>query len=192
MKGEWCYFKSQLSNQYCDKILEIIKARPYSDATIGLGAGQIGSDNSFRRSKIRFSQKTDQELNFVFKDLWELAIWANNDWFNFHISKLDYIQVAEYDESYSGEYKKHVDVFWLNNDPTYHRKLSCIIQLTDPNEYEGCDLEFYDLVHYPNKQELRQRGTVIFFPSTIPHAATPITKGTRYSIAAWFDGPKWR
>jgi len=24
------------------------------------------------------------------------------------------------------------------------------------------------------------------------HKATPVTKGKRYSLAAWFDGPKWR
>jgi hypothetical protein len=24
------------------------------------------------------------------------------------------------------------------------------------------------------------------------HQANPVTKGTRYSLTAWFDGPKWR
>jgi hypothetical protein len=24
------------------------------------------------------------------------------------------------------------------------------------------------------------------------HKAEPVTRGTRYSLAAWFDGPKWR
>ena len=26
----------------------------------------------------------------------------------------------------------------------------------------------------------------------VRHAALPVTDGTRYSLAAWFDGPKWR
>ena len=192
MKGEWCYFKQHFTVQQCEKIQQIIKVRPYSDATIGLAGGKIGTDDSYRRSKIRFAYNNDNELDWVFKELWMLAMWANKDWFNFHINKLDYIQVAEYDESYSGEYKRHIDVFWMNNDPNYHRKLSCIVQLTDPNTYEGCNLEFYDTNHIPNVDEIRTQGTVIFFPSFISHAATPITKGTRYSIAAWFDGPKWQ
>jgi len=53
-------------------------------------------------------------------------------------------------------------------------------------------LELYDLHGYPNKNELREQGTAIFFPSFITHAALPVTSGLRYSIAAWFDGPKWR
>jgi predicted 2-oxoglutarate/Fe(II)-dependent dioxygenase YbiX len=46
--------------------------------------------------------------------------------------------------------------------------------------------------HYPNAEEMRQQGTVIFFPSFVRHAALPVTEGKRHSIAAWFDGPKWR
>jgi PKHD-type hydroxylase len=192
MKGEWCYFKSFFDKAYCDNLVQKIKARPYQEATIGLAGGTVGTDDSYRRSNIRFVLQDDKELDYVFKDLWHLAAWANKDWFNLHISKLDYYQIAEYDSSYRGEYKRHVDVFWMNNDPHHHRKLSCIVQLTDSNEYEGCDLEFYDTTHVPHADEIRPQGTVIFFPSVIAHAATPITKGTRYSLAAWFDGPKWR
>jgi PKHD-type hydroxylase len=192
MKGEWCFFKSHFSKDYCDKIVQLIKARPCTDATIGLGGGNIGTDDSFRRSKIRFVHNNDHELGNLFHDLWHLALWANRDYFNLHITKLDYLQIAEYDESYSGEYKRHIDVFWMNNDPLHHRKLSCIVQLTDPSEYDGCNLEFYDTAHNPLPKDLREQGTVIFFPSVIAHAATPITRGTRYSLAAWFDGPKWR
>jgi PKHD-type hydroxylase len=121
-----------------------------------------------------------------------MALSANNDFFNLHISRLNFIQLAEYDASYQGEYKEHHDVFWLNGDPFYHRKLSCIIQLSDPNTYEGGDLEITDAETAPNVNDMRQQGTGIFFPSLIRHKANPVTKGTRYSIAAWFDGPKWR
>ena len=81
-------------------------------------------------------------------------------------------------------------MFWINND-NYHRKLTCVIQLTDPSTYEGGDFEMYDLNEGPNKEELRTQGTVIFLPSFINHAALPVTKGTRYSLAVWFEGPKW-
>ena len=32
-------------------------------------------------------------------------------------------------------------------------------------------------------------GTVIVFPSSIEHRVTPVTKGIRYSLVAWFLGP---
>jgi PKHD-type hydroxylase len=69
--------------------------------------------------------------------------------------------------------------------------LTCVIQLTNPGEYEGGDFEMYELTQYPDKEDLRTQGTAIFLPSFINHAALPVTKGTRYSLAVWFEGPKW-
>jgi len=190
MKGEWCYFKSYFTPEQCNRILEEGLKLPEKDAKMGL-QGEL--DNSeHRRSKIRFIQKTDPNFTWLFDELWKLAIRANDDWFKFNVTKISYIQLAEYDESYQGEYKRHHDVFWMNNDPEYHRKLTAVIQLTDPNTYEGGQLELWNLVQYPNPDEVRQQGTAFFFPSFLEHHATPVTKGTRYSLACWFDGPKWQ
>ena len=191
MKGEWCYFKSYFPADYCQHIIDVALTREPAEAKIGTATG-IQSDTSFRRSAIRFVNKGDPQLDYLFDELWKLAIRANQDWFDVHISKLDYYQIAEYDGEREGEYKQHHDIFYMNGDPVYHRKLSCVIQLSDPSEYQGGDLQFFDLVQYPNAEELRQRGTVIFFPSFVRHAALPVIQGKRYSVAAWFDGPKWR
>ena len=67
-----------------------------------------------------------------------------------------------------------------------------MIQLSDPNDYEGGDLQFFDCLYYPDAADIRQQGTVIFFPSFIYHQANPVTSGIRYSLAAWFEGPRWR
>ena len=191
MNGEWCYFKSHFPADYCDRLIKIALSRPASEAQIGTNDG-IQADTSFRRSSIRFVNRGDAELDFLFDDLWRLAIRANHDWFNVHISKLDYYQIAEYDGESRGEYKTHHDIFYMNGDPYYHRKLSCVIQLSDPADYVGGDLTFEHVSAYPDREEMRQRGTAIFFPSFVRHAALPVTEGKRYSVAAWFDGPKWR
>ena len=190
MRGEWCYFKARLNNDACDVLLnEALKIEPQK-ATMGVD-DKIFGDNQYRRSDIRFINNDNQQFSWVFDDLWRMAIQANRDWFGFHITNLDFIQVAEYRDDVRGEYKKHHDTFWINESP-YHRKITCVIQLTDPSQYEGGDLELYDLHdNHPDKQELRTRGTAIFFPSFINHAATPVTKGTRHSLAAWFEGPKF-
>jgi len=146
----------------------------------------------YRKSKIRFIQQANHpQFQWLFDELWKIGSQANRDWFNFHITNLSFIQLAEYDESYQGEYKKHHDVFYINNDK-YHRKLTCVVQLTNPATYEGGDFEMYDLNEYPNKEDLRTQGTAIFLPSFITHAALPVTKGTRYSLAVWFEGGKWQ
>lgn len=191
MKGEWCYFKSYFPADYCQHIIDTALRREPSEAQIGTRDG-IQKDDSFRRSSIRFVNKGDAELGYLFDELWRLAIQANHDWFDLHISKLDYYQIAEYDSANLGEYKTHHDIFYMNGDPYYHRKLSCVIQLSDPATYEGGDLVFEHVEHHPNTEDMRQQGTAIFFPSFIRHAALPVTAGKRYSIASWFDGPKWR
>lgn len=191
MRGEWCYFKSYFPPDVCKYIVDTALKREPSEAQIGTDAG-IKADDSFRRSSIRFVTHGDEELNFLFDELWRLAIKANQEWFDVHISKLDYYQIAEYDGERRGEYKTHHDIFYINGDPYYHRKLSCVIQLSDPADYKGGDLMFEHVNAYPNAEDMRQQGTAIFFPSFVRHAAQPVTEGKRHSIAAWFDGPKWR
>ena len=190
MRGEWCYFNQNFSKETCEKILELgLKIEP-QDAKLGVSGMSENSNSDFRRSKIRFIQSNDPDFKFLFDELWRMCILANKDWFNFHITNVSYVQLAEYDAEYEGEYKKHHDVFWINNDQ-FHRKLTCVVQLTDPNEYEGGDFEMFDLTEYPNAQEVRAQGSTIFLPSFVPHQAHPVTKGRRYSLAVWFEGPKW-
>lgn len=190
MRGEWAYYKSRFTPEACAKILEDVLKLPVQQAALGVN-GESKRDD-YRRSQIRFIQKNDFRFEWLFDELWKMAIEANDHWFGFHISKLDYIQLAEYDSSYEGEYKAHHDVFWMNNDPIYHRKLTAVVQLTDPSLYEGGNLELLNLSQNPDAEEVRQQGTTFFFPSFLEHQATAVTKGTRYSLACWFDGPKWR
>lgn len=192
MKGEWCYFRGHLSKQDCDEIIQNALTIDPQQAVVGVSGGLADVNLEYRRSKVRFIHKDDWRFQKLFDTLWRTAIAANNDWFNIHITKLDYVQFAEYDVADHGEYKAHHDVFWLNGDDFYHRKLSCVIQLTDPAEYDGCDLEFLGTTYFPSADEIREQGTITYFPSLIKHRATPIIRGKRYSIAAWFDGPKWR
>lgn len=190
MNGEWAYFKSHFTTEQCNRILLESNNIPFQKANMGVGGEVV--DEQYRKSQIKFLQKTDKTFEWLYDELWKLALVANDAWFNFHISNVNYIQLAEYSSEYQGEYKRHHDVFWMNNDPKYHRKLSCVVQLTDPNTYSGGDLEFYNVSESPDKDEIRTQGTVIFFPSFIEHAALPVTEGTRHSLAIWFDGPKWR
>lgn len=191
MNGEWAYYKSHFTPEECQKILDDSASLPVQRANMGVN-GEVRQEE-YRRSDIKFIQKGDERFTWLYDKLWKMLIEVNDQWFNFHISKVDYVQLAQYSEKELGEYKKHHDVFWMNGDPKYHRKLTCVIQLTDPSQYEGGELELYNLAqNAPDVNELRMQGTAIFFPSFIEHAALPVTKGTRHSLAVWFDGPKWR
>ena len=77
------------------------------------------------------------------------------------------------------------------NGTDRQRKLSAIVQLSDPSTYDGCDLEFYETSSVPSVDDIRAQGTITFFPSFIQHAATPIIRGVRHSMAIWCEGPHW-
>lgn len=185
MRGEWCYFKSRLTDKECSELIKHTFMHEPSAATIGIDGKLVQSD--FRKSDVWFL--SNEQWPELFRTLWDLALWANRDWFGFHIDRLEYVQVARYTEG--GEYKPHQDVFWMTPNDR-HRKLSCVIQLSKPDEYTGGDLTFTGVNEYPNADDLRAQGTAVFFPAFTYHAAQPVTSGVRYSLAAWFEGPKWR
>jgi len=77
------------------------------------------------------------------------------------------------------------------------RKISVTINLVDGTEYEGGNLEF-DFGTLSGKdrikicEEIKPKGSIIVFPSFLPHRVSPITKGTRYSLVLWSLGPPWQ
>ena len=80
------------------------------------------------------------------------------------------------------------------------RKVSITVNLSDPEDYEGGDLWLTHLPTDYNSEEFRtftdpsfrDKGAVVVFPSWVRHRVTPVTRGTRYSAVAWFNGPPLR
>ena len=74
-----------------------------------------------------------------------------------------------------------------------NRKLSLVINLTDPKRYRGGDLLLKDVMgNVVAVPGLRTRGSVIVFPSSVLHIASPVTRGVRQSLVAWILGPSLR
>lgn len=79
------------------------------------------------------------------------------------------------------------------------RKLSVVVQLSDPGAYEGGDLEFLEVAedYGPAQREefrhlARARGTAIAFPAFEYHRVLPVRAGVRHSLVWWLDGPPFR
>jgi len=171
---------------WCQGVVSRGLALKPQEAVVGRDeAGRL--DLEYRTSKIRWLKRP--QWDYVANEMESLVKTANNSAFGFDLNFLKEIQFTEYDSTDKGHYDWHEDVFWKGNT-SHHRKLSIVIQLTDPDEYEGGELE---LEHEPPEQmALRQQGTVIVFPSFHPHRVTNITKGIRHSIVGWYEGPKFR
>lgn len=180
---------ANLRPEFLDSVINFCETFPVQEAAIGFDGNSV--NNQYRKSDIRWINTYDLNAKFITETLWNYAVDANRNNFGFDINYLRDIQYTTYKSEQNGKYDWHEDVFWLN--PTaYHRKLSVVIQLTDPSEYEGGCFEIDSQFGVLDQQEIKKRGTVLIFPSFVRHRVTPVTSGQRKSLVAWIEGPKWR
>tara|TARA_R110002126_G_scaffold71693_4_gene179601 strand:- start:182 stop:670 length:489 start_codon:yes stop_codon:yes gene_type:complete len=144
--------------------------------------GYVGDANatvlSVRNSKICWARKN----HWVEAVMYNHCLYANEltGW-GFQVGRPEAVQLAAYD--IDGFYGWHED--WMPLTKTTHvRKLSAVLLLSNPEEFEGGQFQFKD-----DPVEMK-RGTLIVFPSFITHQVTPVTKGIRYSATCWVQGPK--
>ena len=80
---------------------------------------------------------------------------------------------------------------FMNENTELVRKLSFTLQLSDPDDYEGGNVQLLDET---GKSYIapRQRGCIILFDSRTQHRVLKVTKGTRKSIVGWVVGPRWK
>jgi predicted 2-oxoglutarate/Fe(II)-dependent dioxygenase YbiX len=82
---------------------------------------------------------------------------------------------------------------YLNKKCEKIRKLSFIIQLSNPEDYEGGNVQFMSLMGNKKSYFLpRERGTIAIFDSRAEHRVHKIKSGMRKSIVGWVVGPRWR
>ena len=174
-----------LDNATVDKI--IVDCEKYNIENASIGDGGNTQNDNYRTSEVRWVGSNSTISNMI----WNYARVANRNAFGFDINYLKNIQFTTYNASDSGKYDWHHDTFW-GNDSSYDRKLSVVIQLSDPEEYDGGLFEVDNQYEQPNAEDLSAKGTVLVFPSFIPHRVTELTSGVRKSLVAWIEGPKFR
>lgn len=145
-----------------------------------------GADHRVRRSRTRFL-KPEDGYGWLYERLWGAAQSFNARSFGVELTGMhEAIQLARYDGSDQGFYDWHTDFGGSRSN----RKISITVQLSDPADYDGGDLEFM-WREQPHKAE-RARGMMIAFPSFLLHRVSPVTRGVRWSLVSWISGPRWR
>lgn len=187
MNDYWQIRSGLFQPQTCATWIKQAMDLPLGEATVGHG-GPGGVNDSIRRSQIRWITRVRP-----FEALWdrvlELFHEANSVAFGFNLWQLPPLQFTQYSAEREEFYNWHEDITWVRSG-LVHRKLSMIIQLSDPASYEGGDFELQDTKGDP--VQIRAQGSVIVFPSFLTHRVTPVTKGVRYSLVGWMEGPKFR
>lgn len=178
IRMNWQLWPGALSAEQCDEIIDICEKYPLQEAKTFV------DHNDTRRSKVRWVE--DQKVGEI---LWKYTEMANQV-LDVNVEPYTNIQYTEYHGSEGGKYDNHHDVNWENGDGR-DRKLSITVQLSDHADYDGGYFQFTEC-QSPVISDSIQRGSVLVFPSYLVHSVSPVTRGLRRSLVAWFEGPKWR
>jgi PKHD-type hydroxylase len=155
----------------------------------------VGADNDHAINKnIRSTKISWLELSNENKHIWDkfskVIAEVNSRYFHFDLTGFyESIQLGVYTAEDKGHYDWHVDMFVGNKSAP--RKLSMVLMLSDPSEYEGGDLLLKADRDEPTKLDM-VKGRAWFFPSYMLHKVTPITRGTRKTIVLWVGGPPFK
>ena len=157
-----------------------------SKAQVGTGENVPEDElNKIRRSRVSWVNNS-KDTRWVFMKLADVASKLNAQFYGFDLTGFgEPLQLTNYDQSEHGMYGWHQDY-----GGRVSRKLSLVLQLSDPAQYEGGNLQ---VMTDGNPQTVRkQRGLIAAFPSYVVHQVTPVTQGSRQSLVAWVSGPAFK
>jgi PKHD-type hydroxylase len=177
----WAWKKSVFSDDELDEIIRLGNSLNLDEATT------IGNTNTkkIRNSSVRFLFPNESS-SWIFAKLTDAVNQINEQFFKFDLTGFEQgLQFTRYSAP-DQHYEWHLDRDYMT--PT--RKLSLSVQLSDPKDYKGGQLQLkYGRTDTTIKCE---RGLISFFPSYTLHRVKPVTEGTRYSLVAWISGPPFK
>jgi len=172
---QWIY-TDILNDDACNKLIASYDKEIIEKQLPFIGDGAINTD----------IRNVERIVLPVYKDiggrLAAAGFAANHQAWKFDITHSNQAEFLKYPAG--GRYTTHVDTFL---DPTAEecRKLTVLAFLND--DFDGG--KFYFMQGHKKVYPLQKKGTVIVFPSFIPHGVEDIIEGTRYSVVCWMIGP---
>jgi PKHD-type hydroxylase len=179
--GNYYYYQNVFTESEISKIHSLGEASPKEKGVV-TDSGHVTetriSDVSWidqKEESYWLYQKISELVNEANKSMWEFDIYGYHD-------------SLQYTTYYGGggHYDWHTDV----GPMMANRKVSVVLQLTKPDEYEGGDLQLNGgngIIEAP-----KDFNTMIIFPSFMLHRVTPVITGTRKSLVTWLAGPNLR
>jgi PKHD-type hydroxylase len=166
-----------------EELNDIVKLGLSEELVTGAIA-QGKQDNAIRDCRRR--NIWPHEAPWLMRRLQDVVSYSNANNFGFNLDGFaEGLQFTEYNAPH-GKYEYHIDQIIGG----IVRKLTVVVQLSNPEDYEGGDLQL-QLGHAEPFTFPRDRGMVIMFPSFYLHRVTPVTRGTRYSLVGWVTGKQF-
>ena len=165
---------SLFSKEECEQILNSSIEELWLPAkVIGDGKLHVG-----RRQKVR-----GDVTGFPFMNIRSVTKKANDEIYDFNLLGIidqDFPQVFKYSE------KEYYDWHFDLNIMMPSRKITFIINLTDPAEYQGGAIEFLNID--TADANIDEQGSCLIFPSYIPYRINPIKKGIKHILVGHIHG----
>ena len=184
--------------EVCNEIVKDHLSQDLEPAKVlGYNPNSSRDDPSIRKTSVYFvPTDKDDKVNAL---AWHFLKEANKKMFNYDLTYFQSIQFAEYK---NGDfYDWHIDSYY-QDEPNKTRKLSLSLMLTDPDNFEGGEFQFFnggrpfaeqgDETGEQVKKDLKAQGTIVVFDSRDFHRVCPVTDGVRYSIVCWATGAAFK
>jgi PKHD-type hydroxylase len=186
--GAFVAWEGALTTQEVDAIEQYGDALPHQKA--GLTSKTASYDQAIRITDVAWIVRNAQTQVF-YSRMETILLSLNRQFFQYDLSGLAPMQYAVYDGSEQGHFDWHIDYGRERGHEQHEpRKLSISVQLSNPSDYDGGELQAQ--VRSRIDIAAKTRGTVIAFPSYMLHRVTPITRGVRKSLVVWATGPEYR
>ena len=207
-KNFYWQFESVISPEDCDKIIkygqskDLRRANTFGDEDGGTvrnsDVSWIGDDgvlleklNSFTAGANRSAgwnfdiQHGAENIQFTEYKLGQYYDWHNDGQGDTpNVYRRDIPGISELPEEVPRGYNKaHVGMM---------RKLSVVVQLSDPKTYKGGTLQIRCPESLAVFEPTNKQGSIIVFPSFMIHRVRPVTKGVRHSAVIWHLGRPFR
>lgn len=165
---------------YCDQNLELSRGI--------LGEYEEDEDyKDIRESKVGWLE-CDPETNWIYERLAFIARKLNSQFYGFDLfGFVEHMQYTVYEGESRGHYTWHMDMSPSTPAP---RKLTLVLQLSDPSEYEGGEIQV--LTKNTEESVDKCRGLICAFPAWALHRVTPVTEGIRKTLVVWVAGPQFK
>jgi PKHD-type hydroxylase len=137
-------------------------------------------ENPMEPAHVLIESTKDPEIVWLPRRLKNIVGTLNERIWRFDLTRLSKVLVVRYGQT--DAMKIHTD---LEND----KKLAVVLQLSPTDAYEGGMLE---LGLASDSAAPTEQGSVLVFPTWVPHRVTPITSGTRYIAVCFAIGPSFR
>lgn len=179
------YPELMFTKQECEEIKRIGLKQYETTASVGGSRDQSIINREIRSTNI-YPIDANKKTYWIFDKIGKIVSFMNHAYYDYELLGITHnLQMLEYDSDIEipGHYDWHVDA---GTGECSTRKLSCTIQLSDEEDYDGCELLINDNSKVINAS--KNMGSVHLFPSYTLHKVTPITSGKRYSLVIWVHG----